>query len=117
MSDLTKAIRQCRHNDSDEFVIVYDKEETEKVVYELMAQVEFKVKECQELAQACNRYKNQLRGKKIHVLTELRDAIKPDGLINSAEGTKTIMAITNAINKIINSEIELTQKYAKQITK
>ena len=35
MADLTKAIRQYRHNNSDEFVIAYDKVETEKIITEL----------------------------------------------------------------------------------
>jgi NAD kinase len=59
MKQLIPAIRQYKHNDgSDGFVIAYDKDETEKLVAELNAQIEFKIKECQELAQACNRYKN-----------------------------------------------------------
>ena len=41
---------------------------------------------------------------KIDVLTNLRDAIQPDGLINSDAEIKTIMAITNSINKIIEQE-------------
>lgn len=60
MKELSKAVRQYKHNDGSEgFVIAYDKEETEKLVTELKAQIEFKIKECQELAQACNRWKNQ----------------------------------------------------------
>ena len=39
MPDLTKAIRQYRHNNSDEFVIAYDKVETEKVITELNLQL------------------------------------------------------------------------------
>lgn len=35
MADLTKAIRQYRHNNSDEFVIAYDKVETERIITEL----------------------------------------------------------------------------------
>ena len=55
------AIRKYKHNDGSEgFVIAYDKVETEKLVTELNAQIEFKIKECQELAQACSRYKNEL---------------------------------------------------------
>ena len=73
-------------------------------IAELEAQVEFKIKECQELAQACNRYKNQLSTKKVTVLTDLRDAIQPDGLINSDASTKTIQAITCAIDAIIDLE-------------
>ena len=65
MKELIPAIRQYKHNDgSEDFVIAYDKEETEKVVTELKAQIEFKIKECQELAQACNRYKAELNTKK-----------------------------------------------------
>jgi len=41
---------------------------------------------------------------KVKTLTDLRDAIQPDGLINSDAGTKTIRAITNAINKIITQK-------------
>lgn len=41
---------------------------------------------------------------KIDVLTDLRDAIQPDGLINSDAGVKTIKAITNAINIVIEQE-------------
>lgn len=75
-----------------------------EAIIELEAQIEFKIKECQELAQACNRYKNQLSTKKVTVLTDLRDAIQPDGLINSDAGTKTIQAITCAIDAIIDLE-------------
>jgi hypothetical protein len=35
VADLTKAIRQYRHNNSDEFVIAYDKVETERIITEL----------------------------------------------------------------------------------
>lgn len=45
---------------------------------------------------------------KIDVLTNLRDAIQPDGLINSDAGIKTIKAITNSINKIIEQENKVT---------
>lgn len=41
---------------------------------------------------------------KIDTLTNLRDAIQPDGLINSDAGIKTIAAITNSINKAIEQE-------------
>tara|TARA_R110002096_G_scaffold412705_1_gene613239 strand:- start:33 stop:233 length:201 start_codon:yes stop_codon:yes gene_type:complete len=65
MKELIPAIRQYKHNDGSEgFVIAYDEKETEKVVTELKAQIEFKIKECQELAQACNRYKTELNTKK-----------------------------------------------------
>jgi len=58
MKELIPAIRQYKHNDGSEgFVMAYDKDETEKLVTELNSQIEFKIKECQELAQACNRYK------------------------------------------------------------
>ncbi len=61
MNDLTSAIRQYKHNDGSKgFVLAYDKDETEKLVAELKAQIEFKIKECQELAQSCNRYKQLL---------------------------------------------------------
>ncbi len=106
MDELIKAIRQYKHNDgSSGFVIAYDKGETEKVIAELKSQVEFKIKECQELAQACNRYKSQLRAQKVSVLSDLRDSIQPDGLINSDAGTRTINAITCAINAIIDLEV------------
>lgn len=60
MKELMLAIRQYKHNDGSEgFVVGYDKDETEKLVAELNAQIEFKIKECQELAQACNRWKQQ----------------------------------------------------------
>lgn len=60
MKQLTPAIRQYKHNDgSDGFVIAYDKTETEKLVTELNAQIEFKTKEHQELAKAYNRYKKR----------------------------------------------------------
>lgn len=59
MKELIPAIRQYKHNDgSDGFVFAYDRDETEKLVTELNDQIEFKIKECQELAQACSRYKN-----------------------------------------------------------
>lgn len=65
IAELYNAVRQYKHNDGSEgFVIGYDKDETEKVVTELKAQIEFKIKECQELAQACNRYKIELNTKK-----------------------------------------------------
>ncbi|MBL4795833.1 MAG: hypothetical protein JKY50_00310 [Oleispira sp.] len=58
MKELIPAVRQYKHNDGSEgFVMAYDKDETEKLVTELNSQIEFKIKECQELAQACNRYK------------------------------------------------------------
>jgi hypothetical protein len=61
MKQLNSAIRQYKHNDgSDGFIFGYDKIETEKLVNELNAQIEFKIKECQELAQACSRYKAKL---------------------------------------------------------
>lgn len=82
MNELNKAIRQYKHNDgSDGFIIAYDKEETEKIITKLKHDI------------------------KIETLINLRDAIQPEGLINSDAGTKTIMAITNAINKIINDEV------------
>lgn len=34
------------------------RESQQEKITELEAQIEFKIKECQELAQACNRYKN-----------------------------------------------------------
>ncbi len=76
----------------------------EHVVAELESQVAFKIKECQELAQACNRYKNMLSSQKVDILTNLRDSIQSDGLINSDAGTRTIKAITCAINAVIDIE-------------
>ena len=73
-------------------------------IKELELQIEFKIKECQDLAKSCNRYKNQLSTQKVNVLSNLRDAIQPDGLINSDAGTRTIEAITCAINAIIDIE-------------
>lgn len=40
MEILWPAARQYRHNNSDEFVGAYDKEETEKIVTELLAKIE-----------------------------------------------------------------------------
>lgn len=61
MKQLSKAIRQYKHNDgSDGFIVAYDKEIVDVIVKELDSQIEFKIKECQELAQACHRYKQQL---------------------------------------------------------
>ena len=45
-----------------------------------------------------------VRQVKIDVLTNLRDAIQPDGLINSEAGVKTIKAITRSIDVIIEQE-------------
>tara|TARA_R110002012_G_scaffold260756_1_gene442485 strand:- start:960 stop:1217 length:258 start_codon:yes stop_codon:yes gene_type:complete len=82
MKRLVSAIRQYKHNDgSDGFVTAYDKEETEKAFVKLESDI------------------------KVRTLINLRDSIQPDGLINSDAGTKTILAITNSINKIINDEL------------
>lgn len=59
MSDLTKAARQYRHNCGDHFLTGYDKDLTEELVKELQAQIDFKIKECQELAQACQMWKKR----------------------------------------------------------
>lgn len=82
MNELMNAIRQYKHNDgSDGFIIAYDKLETEKAFKMLKSHV------------------------KINTLINIRDAIQPDGLINSKEGVSTILSITNAINKIVNDEL------------
>ena len=82
MKELIPAIRQYKHNDGSEgFVIAYDKEETEKVFTRLGSDI------------------------KIRTLSNLRDAIQPAGLINSGAGMKTIESITNAINTLINLEL------------
>ena len=82
MKELIPAIRQYKHNDGSEgFVIAYDKEETEKAFTRLKSDI------------------------KIRTLSNLRDAIQPAGLINSGAGMKTIESITNAINTLINLEL------------
>ena len=82
MKELIPAIRQYKHNDgSEDFVIAYDKEETEKAFTRLGSDI------------------------KIRTLSNLRDAIQPAGLINSGAGIKTIESITNAINTLINLEL------------
>lgn len=88
-------------DDVKDYLIQKDAEITE-----LNSQIEFKIKECTQLAQACSRYKQSLaqhdKQVKIEVLSKLSGAIQPFGLINSHAGIKTIQAITNSINKIIN---------------
>ena len=51
-----------------------------------------------------NELETQVKGVKIETLINLRDAIQPDGLVNSDAGVKTIRSITNAINGIINKD-------------
>ena len=81
-TDLHGAIRQYKHNDGSEgFIIAYDKEETEKVFSRIESNI------------------------KVKTLSNLRDAIQPAGLINSGAGIKTIESITNAINTLINLEL------------
>jgi hypothetical protein len=46
---------------------------------------------------------------KIDILTNLRDSIQSDGLINSGAGIKVIKAITNSIDSIIEQESKGTQ--------
>lgn len=73
-------------------------------IKELELQVEFKIKECQELASACDRHQTQLSKQKVNTLTNLRDAIQPGGWINSDAGVETIKSITKSINVIIEQE-------------
>lgn len=40
MRILYPALRQYRHNNSDEFITGYDKEETDKIVSELLQQID-----------------------------------------------------------------------------
>tara|TARA_R100000951_G_C2570214_1_gene158487 strand:+ start:531 stop:755 length:225 start_codon:yes stop_codon:yes gene_type:complete len=58
-------------------------------------------KQAYKMADGVNAVARQV---KIDVLTNLREAIQPDGLINSDAGTKTIKSITNAIDVIIEQE-------------
>lgn len=58
-------------------------------------------KQVYKIAEGVGAVAKQVR---IDTLTNLRDVIQPDGLINSDAGTKTIKAITNAINALIEQE-------------
>lgn len=58
-------------------------------------------KQTYKMAEGVNAVAKQV---KIDVLTNLRDAIQPDGLINSDAGVETIKAITRSIDAIIKQE-------------
>jgi len=55
-----------------------------------------------ELENIIDELEEELINQKINTLTNIRDAIQPDGLINSTQGIKTIAAITKGIDDIIN---------------
>ena len=55
-------------------------------------------KQAYKMAEGVGAVVKQVR---IDTLTNLRDAIQPNGLINSDAGTKTIKSITSAINSTI----------------
>ncbi len=58
-------------------------------------------KQACRMADGVNAVVKQVR---IDVLTNLRDAIQSDGLINSDAGVKTIKAITCSIDAIVEQE-------------